>query len=119
MGGRWGGGDTGMGWMTGMTVVALCHSFFLPAPLLGAADDADAQQDQPADPEMAAADAALEGQEQLLPITIEEAWAFFSTPANLNEITPADLGFVITSTPEPNAVARQPKCKPSRCSRQL
>lgn len=40
-------------------------------------------------------------QEQLLPIGIEEAWEFFSSPANLNEITPADLGFEITSLPEP------------------
>lgn len=40
-------------------------------------------------------------QEQLLPIGIEEAWEFFSSPANLNEITPADLGFEITSPPEP------------------
>lgn len=40
-------------------------------------------------------------QEQLLPITPGEAWAFFSSPANLNEITPADLGFVITSQPVP------------------
>ncbi len=36
-------------------------------------------------------------QEQRLPIPIEEAWEFFSSPANLNEITPADLGFQITS----------------------
>jgi ligand-binding SRPBCC domain-containing protein len=40
-------------------------------------------------------------QEQLLPITLEQAWDFFSSPGNLNEITPADLGFVITSAPEP------------------
>ena len=31
--------------------------------------------------------------EQRLPITRDEAWEFFSSPANLNEITPADLGF--------------------------
>jgi ligand-binding SRPBCC domain-containing protein len=36
-------------------------------------------------------------QEQLLPISMEEAWDFFSSPANLNEITPDDLGFQITS----------------------
>ena len=36
-------------------------------------------------------------QQQLLPITAEQAWEFFSSPANLNEITPADLGFEITS----------------------
>ena len=34
-------------------------------------------------------------QEQLLPITIEEAWDFFSSPANLDAITPDDLGFKI------------------------
>ena len=38
-------------------------------------------------------------QEQRLPITMEEAWEFFSCPGNLNEITPADLGFEITSPP--------------------
>ena len=36
-------------------------------------------------------------QEQTLPITLDEAWAFFSTPRNLDEITPADLGFKIES----------------------
>ena len=40
-------------------------------------------------------------QEQILPITPGQAWAFFSSPANLNEITPPDLGFEITSPPEP------------------
>lgn len=40
-------------------------------------------------------------QEQFLPIPIAEAWEFFSSPANLNEITPPDLGFQITSAPEP------------------
>jgi ligand-binding SRPBCC domain-containing protein len=32
-------------------------------------------------------------QEQFLPITLDEAWDFFSSPANLDEITPSDLGF--------------------------
>lgn len=36
-------------------------------------------------------------QEQFLPITLAEAWDFFSSPANLDEITPDDLGFKITS----------------------
>lgn len=36
-------------------------------------------------------------QEQTLPITLAEAWDFFSSPANLDEITPDDLGFKITS----------------------
>jgi ligand-binding SRPBCC domain-containing protein len=34
---------------------------------------------------------------QFLPITLEEAWAFFSSPANLNAITPGDMTFNITS----------------------
>jgi len=33
--------------------------------------------------------------EQFLPISVEEAWAFFSTPRNLAKITPPDMGFVI------------------------
>lgn len=37
-------------------------------------------------------------QEQLLPLTLEEAWNFFATPKNLNEVTPNDLVFKITST---------------------
>ena len=32
---------------------------------------------------------------QFLPITLEEAWTFFSTPRNLALITPPDMGFVI------------------------
>jgi ligand-binding SRPBCC domain-containing protein len=32
-----------------------------------------------------------------LPIGIEKAWAFFSSPANLKEITPPEMGFNITS----------------------
>lgn len=34
---------------------------------------------------------------QILPISIEEAWDFFSSPHNLTEITPADMSFVVTS----------------------
>src|ERR1035437_931929 len=36
-------------------------------------------------------------QEQFLPIPIEEAWHFFSTPKNLNDITPDDMVFEIIS----------------------
>ncbi len=36
--------------------------------------------------------------EQDLPISAEEAWDFFSDPANLNEITPPDMLFEVTST---------------------
>lgn len=34
-------------------------------------------------------------QTQNLPISLEEAWEFFSTPRNLDEITPDELGFRI------------------------
>jgi ligand-binding SRPBCC domain-containing protein len=34
-------------------------------------------------------------QEQVLPITLEQAWEFFSSPANLNELTPPELKFRI------------------------
>jgi ligand-binding SRPBCC domain-containing protein len=34
---------------------------------------------------------------QFLPVTMEEAWAFFSTPANLSKITPKSMNFTITS----------------------
>ena len=36
-------------------------------------------------------------QEQFLPITLDTAWAFFATPKNLNEVTPEDMVFEITS----------------------
>lgn len=38
-------------------------------------------------------------QSQFLPITPAEAWDFFSSPANLDEITPDDLGFKIVYQP--------------------
>jgi ligand-binding SRPBCC domain-containing protein len=34
---------------------------------------------------------------QHLPITLEEAWGFFSSPYNLPKITPPEMGFIITS----------------------
>jgi ligand-binding SRPBCC domain-containing protein len=34
---------------------------------------------------------------QFLPISLEEAWEFFSSPSNLKEITPDHMGFHITS----------------------
>ena len=34
---------------------------------------------------------------QKIPITLDEAWDFFSSPANLKEITPDNLGFKIIS----------------------
>lgn len=36
-------------------------------------------------------------QTQDLPISMEEAWDFFSSPRNLDEITPDELGFKIES----------------------
>lgn len=35
-------------------------------------------------------------QTQQLPISLDEAWSFFATPRNLDQITPKDLGFRIT-----------------------
>ncbi len=34
---------------------------------------------------------------QKLPISLDEAWKFFSSPSNLEEITPEDMGFNIIS----------------------
>jgi len=34
---------------------------------------------------------------QKLPSSIEEIWDFISAPVNLKEITPADMGFIVTS----------------------
>lgn len=36
-------------------------------------------------------------QEQWLPVSPDEAWEFFSTPRNLDSITPDELGFAIES----------------------
>ena len=35
--------------------------------------------------------------QQLVPAKIENTWKFFSNPANLNNITPKNMGFKITS----------------------
>ena len=35
--------------------------------------------------------------QQFIPITIDQAWSFFSSPKNLKKITPDYLGFEITS----------------------
>lgn len=37
---------------------------------------------------------------QRLPITLEEAWDFFSSPLNLSKITPEYMQFTVTSDPE-------------------
>lgn len=34
---------------------------------------------------------------QCMPVTMDTAWHFFSSPANLKEITPANLDFKILS----------------------
>ena len=40
-------------------------------------------------------------QEQFLPISLDEAWEFFATPKNLNEVTPDDMVFeIISELPE-------------------
>ena len=38
-------------------------------------------------------------QEQRLPISREAAWEFFSSPRNLDDITPGEMGFKIVSLP--------------------
>ena len=38
-------------------------------------------------------------QEQVLPTTLDQTWDFFSSPGNLDAITPDDLGFQTTSPP--------------------
>jgi ligand-binding SRPBCC domain-containing protein len=40
--------------------------------------------------------------EQAIPITLDEAWEFFSSPLNLAKITPADMRFVVTSDFNPD-----------------
>lgn len=34
---------------------------------------------------------------QFLPISLQEAWSFFSDPSNLSKITPGDMGFTIVT----------------------
>lgn len=45
--------------------------------------------------------------EQILPISLEEAWAFFSTPKNLDKITPDEMKFEITNNPPDHTYAGQ------------
>jgi ligand-binding SRPBCC domain-containing protein len=35
--------------------------------------------------------------EQVIPVSLEEAWDFFSSPLNLKKITPQEMNFVVTS----------------------
>jgi len=44
---------------------------------------------------------------QTLPISLEEAWSFFSTPQNLDLITPDDMSFEIISGADQKAYAGQ------------
>ncbi len=44
---------------------------------------------------------------QILNTSLEEAWAFFSTPKNLNEITPADMNFKILDGSDESMFAGQ------------
>ena len=37
--------------------------------------------------------------EQILPLSLDEAWEFFSSPRNLGSLTPPDLGFRIVHCP--------------------
>ncbi|MDB5203089.1 MAG: hypothetical protein JWQ27_2498 [Ferruginibacter sp.] len=34
---------------------------------------------------------------QVLPVSLEKAWSFFSNPANLQQLTPAKMGFTVIS----------------------
>lgn len=45
--------------------------------------------------------------EQFLPIDLKTAWEFFSSPENLNQITPADMHFEILSGAEMSAYSGQ------------
>ena len=45
--------------------------------------------------------------QQFLPISLEEAWRFFSAPQNLQKITPEDMDFSITSPPDGKAYTGQ------------
>lgn len=45
--------------------------------------------------------------EQRLKVSIDEAWSFFSSPQNLQKITPAHMGFEITSSVDTKAYEGQ------------
>jgi ligand-binding SRPBCC domain-containing protein len=44
---------------------------------------------------------------QLLPITLDTAWSFFTNPANLVNITPPEMDFRVTSPPQHETYAGQ------------
>jgi ligand-binding SRPBCC domain-containing protein len=41
--------------------------------------------------------------EQNIPISLSEAWDFFSSPLNLSKITPPEMNFIVTSDNNPDA----------------
>lgn len=45
--------------------------------------------------------------EQLIPKSLEEVWAFFSNPSNLDELTPKNMAFEVTSEPTTEMFAGQ------------
>ena len=45
--------------------------------------------------------------DQTLPINLDEAWDFFSTPSNLEKLTPKDIGFKIISSSHDKMVEGQ------------
>lgn len=45
--------------------------------------------------------------QQVLDVSVEKAWSFFSSPENLEKITPAHMGFKITSQVDKKAYAGQ------------
>lgn len=45
--------------------------------------------------------------QQKLPISLEEAWDFFSKPSNLDKITPPEMAFTITNNPPLETYAGQ------------
>ena len=44
---------------------------------------------------------------QFIPADLQTCWDFFSSPGNLQKITPPSMGFLITSEPEPAMYAGQ------------
>ncbi len=45
--------------------------------------------------------------EQILPLTLEKAWDFFTLPTNLDKITPKEMKFKITNNPPPKSYRGQ------------
>jgi len=45
--------------------------------------------------------------EQILPLSLEQAWEFFTVPTNLDKITPGEMNFKITNNPPPKTYKGQ------------